>query len=357
VGNAFLVSAVAATADRFIAVGAEPSAGQDLDGVRQGVVWTSADGLTWDRATNAEFAGATLLHAVNLDGDVYLLGYVSDCPVLDDECAGQADAGMAVWSGRDDGERGWQAHPLSQTLRAGQIDGCAAAAGRLACFGSEGEEVVATLWLSNDGSDWQRSTELAEMDPISALAAGGPGMVAFGTQYDLGTDTIATRAGASGNGTTFEAAALPADLAVAIDQVTDGPAGLVAVGYRDDPATGAATGAVLRSTDGLGWSGGPEPAFAGVRVQLVHALAGGYLVIGSVPDSPSDSSAPVAAWFSSDGVSWTALGSLGNAPVSEIAGAATTSAGVVVFGVDYGDDISQAGTVHAWFAPLDGIAP
>ena len=70
----------------------------------------------------------------------------------------------------------------------------------------------------------------------------------------------------------------------------------------------------------------------------------------------TDPAAPVAAWFSRDGVSWLSLGALGDAPVSEVTGMASTPAGVL-FGIDYGDDISQVGTVHGWFAPLELLAP
>jgi hypothetical protein len=351
IGDAFLVADVVVTETGFIAIGAAPAAGQDADGVRQGIVWTSADGLAWQRTADRAFTGATLLDAVNLDGVVYVFGHVSQCPVFDDECPDQGDAGTEVWRSTDGAA--WQALPRSASLRAGLIDGCAAAAGRLACFGSTGEEVVATLWISDDGTSWQASTSLAGMDPISALADAGPGMVAFGTQYDLDNDTVATIAGTSADGQVFEPASVPTDAAVTIADLSEGPAGLLAVGSRDDPAAGGAPlGIVFRSESGLDWSGGPEPAFAGVRLEQLERLADGYLVIGSVPAEAGEVSAPTAAWSSADGVSWLSLGVLGDAPVSEITGVASTLGGVVVFGVELDEDISQPGTVHAWFAPL-----
>jgi hypothetical protein len=353
-GEAFLVASVAAPAGGFAAVGAEPAPGQDIEGVRQGVVWRSTGGSPpgWQRVADPMFSGATLLHAVELDGRLYVLGYLSPCPAGDDVCAAESDAGIAVWRATDDG--GFESLPRDRLMRDALTDGCLGALGKLVCFGSAGDEVAATVWLSDEGVIWQASSALGGMDQLTALAAGGPGIVAFGTQYDAVLDRVDTRAAVSTDGTTFEPALLPAGLAATITDVASGPAGLLAVGYEEDAETGAVSGVVLRSADGLTWSGGAAPSLRGVRAQSVLALADGYLVLGPMPDDPSDARAPLVAWRSSDGTTWQLAGRLEDASVSELTAAVAAEQGVVVFGVDFGAELSDPAVVHAWFTPLPG---
>ena len=85
--------------------------------------------------------------------------------------------------------------------------------------------------------------------------------------------------------------------------VASGPAGLVAIGnsYGADRMVPV----VLHSTDGRDWSAVSLPP--GTVSPLLSAVAsydGGFMLVGAVDSGPRVDSVTPAAWFSSDGVSW-----------------------------------------------------
>jgi len=97
------------------------------------------------------------------------------------------------------------------------------------------------------------------------------------------------------------------DNAVWIEQLVEGPAGLLALGYvpgclddgtgcRPQPAVG-----IWRSTDGLTWQRLDLAAFAGGSPFDMAAGPKGYLATGTTADGDP------AAWLSSDGKAWHAV--------------------------------------------------
>jgi hypothetical protein len=343
-GGALRVSAVAGTEGGFVAVGAEPAAGEEPDGVRQGLIWTSSDGLAWLRVADPAFHGASLDGIAELDGSLYVFGFYSLCPAFDDDCPDTADTGNAAWRGSVAG--GWERLVLPATLRDAVIDGVTAAAGQLVAYGTYGDDVTQAIWSSGDGERWDETTDMGDMDYVAAVVTAPAGMAALGTHYDFEADIIEARAAFSADGRSFGEASVPSGVFAAIEGVADGPAGLLAVGNvvpADEPDSGAA---VLASSDGREWTSRPADAFANASVWAAFGLDGGYLVIGSQVAPGSEGRSVGRAWQSADGVGWRALPGFDAVPFSEVTGAAITGRGVIVFTVDLSD---EEPVVRAWF--------
>jgi hypothetical protein len=123
------------------------------------------------------------------------------------------------------------------------------------------------MWHSSDGLTWQRlsakATALFDRVSIVSMAAGPKGLLAFGIHDPKGT------------------------LPVSTDSV------------------------VLFSVDGLNWSSRAFPdqngGTTGVLVQQVVATTDGFIAAGSNDQMPGSSEPSVggAAWYSSDGLTWT----------------------------------------------------
>lgn len=347
------VTAVTGTADGFVAVGFEPAAGEDFFGLRQGVVWRSADGRSWERSVDPAFANATLLEVAALDERLYVFGLLSACGQMEEDCADIPEAGMTVW--RSD-PAGWQRMAQSPTMRDALLDGVVAGRGQIIAFGSAGDDLSATVWLSTDGTAWEDVTELAGMDPVSAMTAGPEGFVAFGTRYIAVSDTIETVAAFSADGRTFEPAALPAGLDSVIKSIAHGPAGFVAVGNDDEPAGFGLSAAALVSADGRTWrQADADATFTGAGFNHVSALPDRYLAVGFVPSGVQGEREEARSWVSAEGQRWQALAPLAGAEYRQFNGAASGPAGVAVFALDYLDDSDDQAisTIRAWFAPLE----
>jgi hypothetical protein len=87
-----------------------------------------------------------------------------------------------------------------------------------------------------------------------------------------------------------------------INQVVEGPAGLLAVGWNGVGICGGppTVGALWTSTDGLTWSRVQLPAdFASASVYTVDAGSTGYIATGTLKDGVT-----FAAWLSADSRSW-----------------------------------------------------
>jgi hypothetical protein len=349
VGEALAVNAVAATAAGFVAVGYEPAPGEGPDGIRQGVVWTTQDGLSWERASDAAFAGASLDSVAVLNDEVFVFGYVSTCPAFDEDCPSLADSGNAGWRLAADGS--WSALTLLPAMRGAVIEGVTVALDRLVVRGTIGEEEVEqALWLSRDGESWTAQTDLAGIGFVSELIDAAGAIVGLGTTYDFESDTISTRAIYSADGTAFRQAEVPSGLQAAIDGLAHGPAGLVAVGSSvpaDPPEAGAV---VMRSDDGQRWSAEQPAELAGHEAVAVHTLAGEYVVIGT--QSLTDAGEPYAgvAWSSPDGLAWQPIAPFNDAPFSELTASTAGRPGIVLFAITLSDDRP---VLHAWLGSVD----
>jgi hypothetical protein len=352
---------VGRTADGFIAVGSEPAEGQPFFGLRQGVVWTSGDGMTWQRSGDEAFANATLLHVAEAGDTTYLLGVRSICILDEEECLDLPDAGLTVW--REDGGE-WLRLPQSDQMRDAFLAGVVVLDETLIAFGDRpgrGRDVlVATVWVSEDGIDWQEVSDLAGLDPISAAAVGPDGLVAFGTRFIAATDSIETVAAFSEDGRTFQQAALPPGMDVVIESIAYGDEGFVAAGAGESAQFLGDKPAILRSTDGRSWSQvALDDSFAGIGLHQVRELPEGYLLIGFAPSADDPQRDAAISWVSRDGETWSAPAPLEGGAYRLFSGSAVGPEGAVAFVLDYEEEPTEGplSTIRAWFAPAEALRP
>lgn len=347
------VTSVTAHDSGFVAVGFEPFPGEGFGGRRNGVVWTSADGLAWTRSQPAALANSTPLFVAGLGEWLYVFGEYSICPAFseEEECVDAPDAGVAAWRSADGLD--WQRLAVPESMRVAIVDGVVVGLDRLVAHGSSDEDLVGVMWLSPDGERWDEVRDLAAVDPISTLGAGPERLVAFGTRYLPAEDDVETLAGYSDGGG-FAVGQLPPDQRGVIEAATWGPAGFVAVGIAFQPA---AEGAVaLASADGQQWTAaGGMPADVGFHQLL--PLASGYLAIGSEEVDGEFGYQRATAWFSADGLSWTEHGELAGGEFRQLSSSAVGSAGAIVFASQFeeaedddGLEEPADGSIHAWYA-------
>lgn len=355
--GAIEVSSVTATTTGFVAVGYEPMPGEGYYGRRQGVVWRSANGVSWERLVPPEFELAALDHVVRLDDQLYAIGQVSACPfVIDEGCTDIPEAGWAIWRSADGGS--WEELPQSAEMKSALLEGVVVGPNLLVVYGSAGDDLASAVWLSADGVTWQETRDLAGLNPISAITYGAPGFAAVGTRYNPDLDEIEAIAAMSTDGVAYVPAQVPAGLPVAFSGIAWTEAGYVAVGYsdqEDQPLMAAA----LVSIDGRSWSAAPaQDGFENLGFQDVDAVPGGYLAIGFVPEANSFDRQLGTTWFSSDGMTWTEVGDLAGGTYEELGGAAVGSTGMAVFATEFDEQGGEEviSTIFAWFAPLDRLA-
>lgn len=128
--------------------------------------------------------------------------------------------------------------------------------------------------------------------------------------------------------------------------VTDGPAGIVAVGGEGNHAV------TWRSTDGRAWEQAPDAASwhdaTQLRMTAVAASAGGYAAVGYL----GGLAGPIEArfWWSTDGLTWTATGDGADVTASRAAAvAAGPDGGFIAVGAT--GDARTADGAAAWTSP------
>lgn len=259
--NGAAALSVAANDQGFVAAGVDRSLGV-TDAV--GAVWTSSDGVDWQRVPHDDVFGGqgqghTQIRSVTTHGS----GFVA---------VGDAAEGAAVWT--SDNGRTWTRarHENSPFERPGTTSMRSVTSGPsgLVAVGTEelpGFGVVAAVWRSDDGFWWQRV----------------PHDDAFGNAFGEGYDAT-TMAG-----------------------VAAGPDGYVSVG---DTGYSTTTAAVWTSPDGRTWSRVPHrPQTFGVDDGYATATATDVTWTGeefAATGARSDDEAPVRAtlWTSRDGQEW-----------------------------------------------------
>jgi len=283
--------AVAVGGPGLVAVGVDSPGGTDRDAA----VWTSPDGVTWARVPDDEavFGGRRqqVMEAVVAGGPgLVAVGY--------DEGAGDREDGggwakdAAVWTSPDGIT--WTRVPHDEAVFGGpnsqRMNGIVAGGPGLVAVGYDnsaagwaGANSNAAVWTSPDGLTWTRVPDSEvfgdyRWQTMTAVAAGGPGLVA------VGYDGIATNHDAavwtSPDGVIW--ARVPHDEAVfggpeaqAMNAVVAAGPGLVAVGYAgvvNDPDT-----AVWTSPDGATWTRVPHDAgvFGGLDSEWMNGLVAG----------------------------------------------------------------------------------
>ena len=358
-GSALEVRAVAATADGFVAVGYEPMPTETSYGRRQGIVWRSADGITWQQTVEPAFQLVTPEDVTVFGDSLYVLGRLSACPdITDDTCVEVPEAGYSVWRSTSGGP--WERLAQQPSMQAGLVDGLLAGHDHLAAFGSSGpNDETTTAWFSADGATWTETTDIPEMAPIGAMAEGPAGFVAFGTQFVPDLGDVQLRVALSTDYSHFALAPAPSLQGMSIVDVTLGSNGMAAVGYGDVGETGEAAIA-LWSADGSSWTQAADTdgSFGIGALTRVHALpSGGFVGLGFTPEAGDSGRLTGQSWFSADGQSWRSLDPIGGS-FDLLESSALGASGLVVFAVaqDNLDGENIVSTISAWFAPADKLA-
>ena len=288
-GNGFM--GVVGAGPGFIAVGSE-------DG--NAAVWTSADGLTWLRVPHDEavFGGG---------GELWMADVTVGGPGL------VAVGGQDVCADL----------PALDTDGSVRVDEVGAPEPTTVC--SDGNAVV---WTSPDGLTWSRVPHHEvvfggpDFSEMTAVTAGGPGLVAVGTSAGFGGGAALVE----GESAVDESAAVwtspdgltwtrvPPDEAVfggpgwqSMFDVTVGGPGLVAVGQDGgDQFWGNSLDdrpAVWTSPDGLTWTKVPDQDAFGRNSTMLGVTAGGPGLVAVGVGSVS-ASGVAHVWISSDGLGW-----------------------------------------------------
>lgn len=254
-----------------VAVGATASGGRFAASTEQAVVWTSSDdGQTWERVDSASFAGAGMtgiavggpgLVAAGTDGESVVIwtsadgleweraadpiGILEGATPNDIAAAGpglavvgvEADLDGAAWVSGDGSE--WRRVPIGSGAFAGApVWEVAQRDGRLVAVGQTLAEGGAAVWISEDGLVWDRVPLPAEFLGATMLGVdvGPAGFVAHGLD-----DQDNTALWFSVDGVTWERVPHDADLFGGFSFVRDvayGRSGIVAVGDTTGGMTG-----------------------------------------------------------------------------------------------------------------------
>jgi hypothetical protein len=177
------IGSVVAGGPGLVAVGGDWSGGDEDAGV-----WTSMDGLIWNRVAHDEevFGG---------EGDQWMGTVVAASPGL--VAAGTDNGHAAVWTSPDGVNWTQIAHDDEVFGSGGDSWISALAAGELGLVAVGTDDGNAAVWTSLDGLTWSRvpHDELVfggEGDQIiRAVTIGGPGLVAVGTDYRHGDQDAA----------------------------------------------------------------------------------------------------------------------------------------------------------------------
>jgi len=220
----------------------------------------------------------------------------------------------------------------------------------------------AAVWTSPDGLTWTRLSDEAvfggpENQGMASVVAGGPGFVAVGYDSSSGDGEDAA-VWTSPDGLTWTR--VPHDQAVFggadsqwMNEVAVGGPGLVAVGIASsDRDTDAA---VWTSPDGLTWTRVPhdETVLGGPGTQfMASVVVGGPGLVAVGYDSSGDGQ-NAAVWTSPDGLTWTRVPhDEATFAYAEMSSVAAGGPGLVAVGTDYmGGDLGGAAV---WTSP-DGL--
>ena len=344
----------------LVAVGSEESEG-DADAA----VWLSVDGHTWTQAPHDADTlgglGIQMMYSVAVGGPGLVAVGVDDPDGSPEE--GLVDADAAVWVSADGYT--WTRIPHDEAVFGGpegqrMMDVTAGGPG-LVAIGSDYQDGSTwpdgAVWVSADGFTWTRVDDPAVFgghggQEILSVTAGGPGVVAVGSGESYSNAAVwVSEDGYSwsripNNAAVFGGASEMSRVMVA------GP-GLVAVGG----STGGSDHVMVWvSVDGYAWTRIEDGAdLNGSGSLSVHAAAlwrGGLALVGK--DESSDQTA-VVFWLSADGYRWDRISPdqavFGNADDLEIAALAGWGTGLVLL---VGDVSSDDWNGAVWVTPPPG---
>jgi len=258
-------------------------------------VWTSPDGIAWSRVPHDEAV---------FGGEANEVGGPGFVAVGSDEVEG--DGWAVVWTSPDG--MTWSRVPHDEAVFGNSGMSAVTAGGPgLVAVGDD------HVWTSPDGITWSRVADVGEEPNAGAVTTGGPGLVMVGIKVsaDSGGEegSLDAIVWTSQDGITWSR--VPHDEAIFGDAevwgVTAGGPGLVAVGrggFSDDDLDAV----VWTSPDGMTWSRVPhdESVFGGEGEQAMSSVtAGGPGLVAVGWDEASGDNG--ADWTSPDGITWTRL--------------------------------------------------
>lgn len=305
------------TPSGLVAVGFDPG---EEDMRQNGVILTSADGVTWSRLAEDDPAlnlGAILMYGVT-DGGPGIVAVGMGC---EDDLEGCVPY-PTVWTSADGSS--WDRSAADPDVfgdRGALLDVVATEHGLIAAGGfytTEGETelIQPTVWLSPDGIEWEQVWQGEAYDfttaPVitgfQALAADAIGtVVGVGPAVNDQGDFVGA-IWTSTNGREWERIdqnspvfASGTDAYVAIQDVGAGPGGFVAVG-----TDGGTEVAIWHSPDGFAWNRADtsnQPFEYIGTLSSVDALDTGWIAAG--PHGFADPvGGTVTLWISPDGLNW-----------------------------------------------------
>ena len=354
--DAFQVTSVTAIGDGFTATGFQALADEGFFGRRQGVMWHSPDGRSWQTVVDQAFQFVTPEELVTVGTTTFVFGTYETCGLsFDDECIEPPEAGWGVWRSIEAGP--WERLPLPASMQTGSVDGAIAANGGLVAYGLSGDDGQPVVWTSADGAAWAQTTDLAGMDPVTAMAAAPTGLVGFGNPFSSDFGDLELLAALSTDAVHFVRVTAPPLAATTIQSVTAGRNGLVAVGDGEDVDLNSSAVA-LHSADGSSWTEAAptDGSFGQSALTGVHAVPAGYVAVGIKPVPDDFGKATAASWFSADGLSYRALAPFGNT-FSQLTASVAGPRGIICFTVieEEPDEETVISTIEAWFAPIEAM--
>ncbi|HVR80074.1 MAG TPA: hypothetical protein VMS99_16990 [Acidimicrobiia bacterium] len=335
--------------DRLISVGYS-----SIDKQADGRVWTSTDGVAWEAYDDPDLGGPDdqWITAITVGGPgLVAVGFEGRIEL------GNSDTDAAIWTSSDGLH--WDRALPNRSLggrRSQELWTVAAFDGRLLAGG--GDRGSAAVWTSTDGVSWNRvigpNRFLGSRQGraiIRGMTVGGPGIIAVGEADN--DAAIWTSSDGENWSRVNNPGVLGGEGSQGIANVIDSQLGLVAVGFDlggerinflGRGSEEDMDGVVWISEDGLLWQRVDSPAFGGPGFQeLTDIVRWGDGLVAVGRDIPGgvrldDPAADVDAgiWFSEDGVSWSKVESrsLGGPGWQDIFGIAVSGSRLVAVGGD-----------------------
>ncbi|HSQ36717.1 MAG TPA: hypothetical protein VLS92_02370 [Acidimicrobiia bacterium] len=354
-----MATSIVAGGPGLVAVGAD-----EAEGGPDAAVWVSANGYSWTRVPDNEGSlggpGIQLINAVAAGGPG-LVAVGQDDPE-GSLATGWVDSDAAVWVSADGYT--WTRIPRDEAIFGGpkgqRMMSVTAGGPGLVAIGSDYRDGSGwpdgAVWVSADGYAWSRVDDESVFggpggQEILSVTAGGPGVVAVGSGNSYANAAVWVSAnGYSWTRVPHDEAIFGGPLAQEMVSVTVGGPGLVGIGGDSSDA------AVWVSADGYTWTrvddeatlGGPGNQ-SGIAVAVWQE---GLVLVGK--DESGDGGG-VVFWVSADGYTWARIPSdqsaFGAAEDVEIGSVVGWGAGLVMFG---GDLSSSDWDAAVWVSPPPG---
>jgi hypothetical protein len=248
-----------------------------------GAAWTVAP----PQASLSVAYAAGAMTAVAAFGATFVAGGYRDDPL-------HGTASAAVWRSADG--LTWTPDDGAGTFAGGRILGIVAAGETIVAVGTAGDPNYgpAAVWRWTESTGWQRASFASgDAGAMRAVTATAQGFVAVGLDgHDAGAMAWTSPDGLTWTAASDQPAFHHGTLPVRMQSVADGPAGLIAGGWRSDVGKGSAV--TWTSRDGVTWQGPTwQSSFSGCQVTGV-AIGGNVAVAVGRLGYPDQNQA--AAW-------------------------------------------------------------